>query len=830
MSNDLQFAFRTLSRAPGFTAVAILSLALGIGANTAIFSLLYQVVLQPLPVKDPQSLVSLQDDKYSFGWDRQDSNSKTFSFPMYQALRDRNQVFDGLIGRATFAADLSYYGNAIATGTELVTGNFFSVLGVRPLLGRLLLPSDDRVNAQENVVVLGYRFGSNHLGQRRAVLHQRVLINGHPMLIVGVAPSNFHSIVSGRDPDLYAPVSSSGLLDAFWTVKSGPDHYWLSLFGRLKPGVSEAQANASLSPLFLSIFRDELSQFKGVDAESRKKILLKTVKVQSAAQGFNQLQLEWQAPLTVLMAMVGLVLLMACINVANLLIARGAGREREFAIRLAVGATKFQVFRQLLVESLVLSCAGGLLGLFSSGVITRGLLHVVPSDVFSGWLSTQLNWAVLWFSFALALLTGLVFGFAPALQAVKPALALALKERTSGISASSSKGRFRRFLVAAQVCLSLVLLVGAGLFTRSVLNLLSSDPGFKIDRLVTFQVDPMLAGYTHTRSFALYRELGEKLESIPGVRSVARANLLPLGNAHMGNGISTTGNTADSAHNIDVSEEPVGPGYFHTLGIPLIAGRLFTEGDNGPSSHVMIVNETLAHKLFPSDSAIGHHVRMGSNNEDFEIVGIVKDSKFNGLRQMSERLMYIPDEREDITFTTQSIFFLRTSGKEQSVMTAVPKIVKRLDPSLPVSSLTTMKDFVDNTIYTDRLMAILAIAFGVLATTLAAVGLYGIISYAVTRRTQEFGIRLALGAERGNIVGLVIREIAWLVAIGIFIGLPASYGLGILIESQLFGIRSYDPLVLLGATLVLIVSAALAGLLPTLRAMRIEPTQALRYE
>ncbi|HEY1214190.1 MAG TPA: ABC transporter permease [Bryobacteraceae bacterium] len=830
MVNDILFAFRTLRRSPGFTAVAILSLALGIGANTAIFSLLYQVVLRSLPVRDPQSLVVLRDDSFSFGWNRRDSDCSVFSYPMYEALRDRNQVFDGLIGRAAFSANFSYNANAVSANAELVTGNFFDVLGVKPALGRLVLPSDDHSDAQEIVVVLSYRFWSHQLGQNPAVLNHRVLVNRHPMLVVGIAPPGFHGVISGRDPDLYAPINAVGLFDPNWTTRALPDHYWIALFGRLKPEISEQQANAKLLPLFRSTLREELPQFKNASASDRQRILAKTLAVQPAAQGFNQLQLRWETPLLVLMVMVGMVLLMACVNVANLLMARAAGREREFAIRLAVGATKFQVFRQLLIESLVLSFAGGLFGLLLSGALTAGLLHLIPPDVLGSWLTAQINWSLLGFSFALAVVTGVLFGLAPALQAVRPELAHTLREKTSGISASSSQGRFRQSLVAAQVCFSLLLLIGAGLFTRSLVNLMNNDPGFQPDGLVTFSIEPTLAGYTSSQNSALRRQLGERLGSIPGVRSVARANLIPLGGNNIGNGISKPGVPFDREHILDVRENLVGPGYFHTLGIPLLAGRDFSDADTSSSQRVVILSEAVARRLFPGESPIGHQLRMGAEGTTVQVVGLVRDSKFEGLRDAPGKMVYVPDEQSDFAIALPTAFFLRTADNDRNVMTAVPKAVKQLDASLPVNGLTTMKDFVDNTIYTDRLMAILAIAFGVLATTLAAVGLYGIISYAVTRRTQEFGIRLALGAERRDIVRLVIREVAWLVGIGLVVGLPASYALARLIESQLYGIQAYDPFVLLGAVLVLAIAAALSGWIPTLRAMRIEPTQALRYE
>jgi predicted permease len=413
---------------------------------------------------------------------------------------------------------------------------------------------------------------------------------------------------------------------------------------------------------------------------------------------------------------------------------------------------------------------------------------------------------------------------------VRPELAQTLQEKTSGISASSSQGRFRQFLIAAQVCLSLLLLIGAGLFTRSLLNLLNNNPGFQPDGLLAFSIEPMLAGYNAGQTSALRRELEERLSTIPGVRVVARAALIPLGGNNIGSGIAKPGAAFDREHIIDVHENLVGPGYFRTLGIELLAGRDFSEADTSSSPRVVILSEALAHQLFPGESVVGHHLRMGAEGHDVQIVGLVKDSKFQGLRDAPGKMVYAPDEQSDLAEALPIAFFLRTAGNDRSAMTAVPKVVKQLDASLPVEGLTPMRDFVDRTIYTDRLMAILAIAFGVLATTLAAVGLFGIISYAVTRRTQEFGIRLALGAGRGDIVGLVIRDIAWLVGVGLMVGLPASYILARLVESQLYGIQPHDPFILIGAVLTLAGAAALAGWMPTLRAMRIEPTQALRYE
>jgi predicted permease len=504
MWNDIRFGLRTLRRSPGFALLAVLSLALGIGANTAIFSLIYQVVLRALPVTDPGSLVLLESDDYNFGWTRRDNNQTVFSYPMYTALRDRSQVFSGLLARVSFPATLAWRGNSVTAAAEVVSGNFFQLLGVPSSMGRLLLPSDDAHN-QAPVIVLSHGYWVGHLGADPNVLNTQISLNGKPALVVGVAPRGFRGLLTGRDPDFFAPLSMIGMISPGWDKSDQPDAYWLNVLGRLRPGVSPARADAMLLPLFRSVFQDELTQMKDVDADARKTILAKPLKVQPAAQGLNDLRTQWQTPLAVLMVMVGLVLLIACANVANLLIARATARQREIAIRLAVGATRWRLVRQLMAESGMLALAGGLLGLFLSETLTEGLLSLLPAGTAGGWLAAQLNVRLFAYSLGLSLLTGLLFGLAPALQAMRYGVAPALKEQTTGISTGGSRSRFRQALIVLQVAISLLLLVGAGLFTRSLANLLHTDPGFRVDRLVTFTIDPSL---TATRSNAGWRCFG----------------------------------------------------------------------------------------------------------------------------------------------------------------------------------------------------------------------------------------------------------------------------------------------------------------------------------
>ena len=829
MWNDLRFALRTLRRSPGFTVLAVLSLALGIGANTAIFSLLYQVVLRAVPVKDPGSLYSLESDDNNFGSTRRDNNLSVFSYPMYKALRDRNEAFSGLIARVGYPATLASGSEAVRTTAEVVTGNFFAVLGVEPALGRLLVPSDD-APGQNPVIVFSYAYWAGHLGADPRVLNSRMLMNGQPVLVAGVSPRGFRGLLTGRDPDFFAPMSMMGMISPGMDANDQVDFYSLNIVGRLKPNVSQKRANAMLLPLFRSVLRDELPQMKDVKEETRKKILARPITLQPAAQGLNQLRMQWQTPLVVLEVMVGLVLLIACANVANLLIARATARQREIAIRLAVGAARWQLVRQLMVESGILALAGGLLGLLLSQNLTQGLLGLMPEDAAGGWLNPQLDVRMLGYSVALALLAGLLFGLAPAMQAMRPGVAPALKEQTGGMSAGGSQSRTRQGLMVAQICLSLLLLTGAGLFTRSLLNLIHSDPGFRADHLVTFTLDPGLAGYTFERRIALFRELRQTLGALPGARASASAFLVPLGGWNWGDGVKAPGSRNASQESVSCSENSVSPGYFAALGIPLMAGRDFNANDTAKSANVAIVSAAFARFLYEGADPIGRHIHIGSNDADAEIVGVAGDSRISDVREKPPRLLYVPFEQGGDPFTRQSAFFVRTQGDEGSLMTAIRATVRQLDRNLPIERLTSMKLMIDDSIYRDRLVATLAMAFGALAAILAAVGLYGTISYSVARRTREFGIRLVLGAAPESLLLFVMREVGWLIAIGVAVGVPASYLLARFAESQFYGVQAHDPWALAGATLLIAIVGLVAGLAPAVRAMRIEPLDALRYE
>jgi predicted permease len=828
MWNDVRFALRTLRRSPGFTLVVVLSLALGIGANTAVFSLLHQVALRSLPVKDPSKLVSLQSDGPHFGWTRSDNRMTVFSYPMYAALRDHNEVFRGLIGRTSSPVTLSLGGEVTRAAAEVVTGNFFSVLGIEPALGRLITPEDDA--GQNPVIVLSHGYWAGRLGREPKVLNSRVLVNGHPVLVIGVAARGFQSLVSGQTPDFFAPVSLMPVITPGWHRTEQVSVYWLNLFGRLKLGISPEQADAALLPIFRGILHEHVQRMADLNEESRKAMLTKPIRTQPASQGINVLRDEWQSPLIVLFVMVGFVLLIACANVASLMLVRATARQREIAVRFALGASGWQVARQLMLESLALALAGGLLGLFLSGVLTEGILKLLPDNVAGDWLTANTDLRLFAFCMVLGTATGVLFGLIPALRALKPDLAPTLKEQGSGLTAADHRSLSRQVFVAAQVCLSLLLLVGAGLFTRTIVNLMSTDPGFRADHLVTFSLDPSLSGYLRSRAFGLFRELEDRLRALPQVKSVARAAFSPFGGHGFGTGVKAPGTRSASDTYVDCSFDAVGGGYFRTLGIPLLAGREFSSRDTEGSPKVAILNATFARFLYEDSDPVGRRIVLGSNEADMEIVGVVRDSKYGNIREKPERFLYLPYEQVDPEFVQQSAFFIRTQADEQQVMLAARTTAKQVAADVPIERISSMNLMLARSIYRERLLASLAIAFGVLATMLAAVGLYGAISYSAGRRTREFGIRLALGADPRNLLALVMREAALLVTIGIAAGLPLSYVLAGVVRSQLYGVAAHDAWTLIGATILIGAVSCCAALRPSLRAMRTEPIRALRHE
>ncbi len=833
MGHDLRFALRTLARSSLFTAVAVLSLALGIGANTSIFSLLDQVLYRSLPVRDPKSLVVFHVDDHSSGSSSSDNNQSVFSYPMYQDLRDRdrNRVFSGVVARAHAPVSVSWNGQTERARAEIVSGNLFEVLGVSAVLGRAFTPEDDGAPGAHPVVMLSHDYWVRRFAGEPGVLNAKVAINGHPMIVIGIAPAGFRGVLSGDNPEVFAPIAMKREITPTWDGLTDRQTRWLNILARLKPGVSPEQAQAAVQIVYRPILEAQVKQFPERSKRADRLILNQKLELQPAAQGINQLRQEWEKPLVALMALVGLVLLIACANVANLLLARAASRRREMAIRLALGAGRSSLLRQLLIESLVIALAGGLLGLLVSAWTTSALLRILPADATGGWIAATLDVRLLVFTLALSTFTGLLFGLAPALQSGRTEVASTLREQPAALASAGGGARIRRVLVVAQLALSLLLLVGAGLFARSLFNLRRVDPGFRTERLLTFAIDPALNGYTKERGFALFRDLQERLGRLPGVVAAGAASPGPLTHSNRGSNITVEGYQAREDEDMDVSRHAVSPGYFRALGTPLVRGREVTERDIASPDKVVVVNEAFVRRFFGDANPLGRHMMWGASNKrlpDMEIVGVVRDFKHNSLREAPKPAVYSTYTNEDSLGRME--FYVRGERDTATLGAQIRRLVQQLDAGLPVFDMQPVEIQVAESIQVDRLIAILSCAFGVLATLLAAVGLYGVVAYTVARRTAEIGIRVALGAVPRDVLWLVMKDVGTLVVFGLAIGLPVALALGRLVESQWFGLKAADPVIYAGASLALMMVAALSGLIPGSRAARIDPIDALRHE
>jgi predicted permease len=831
MGHDLRFALRTLTRSPLFTCVAVLSLALGIGANTSIFSLLDQVLYRSLPVRDPGALVVFHVDDHSSGMSSSDNSESVFSYPLYRDLRDRNAVFSGVMARAGVPVSVSWNGQTERARAEMVSGNLFDVLGVSAAIGRVLTPEDDGAPGARPVVMLSHDYWVRRFAGEPGVLNVKVAINGHPMIVIGVAPAGFRGVLSGENPEVFVPIAMKREVTPTWDGLTDRQARWLNIVGRLKPGISPERAQAAIQTVYRPILEAQVKQFPERSRRANQMILAQKLELQPAAQGINQLRHAWEKPLVALMALVGLVLLIACANVANLLLARAASRRREMAIRLALGAGRGSLVRQLLTESLVIALGGGLLGLLVSVWTTSALLRILPADATGGWIAATLNVRLLLFTLALSTFTGLLFGLAPALQASRAEVASTLRQQSAALASAGSGARVRRILVVAQLSLSLLLLVGSGLFARSLFNLLHVDPGFRTERLLTFAIDPALNGYTTERGFALYHDLQERLTRLPGVVAAGAANPGPLTHSNRGSNITVEGYQAREDEDMDVSRHAVSPGYFRALGTPVARGREITERDLSSPDKVVVVNEAFVRRYFGDANPLGRHMMFGASNRrlpDREIVGVVRDFKHGSLRETPKPAVYSSYTNEDSLGRME--FYVRGDRDTGALGAQVRRLVQQMDAGLPVFDMQPVEIQVEESIEIDRLIAILSCAFGLLATLLAGIGLYGLVAYTVARRTAEIGIRVALGAVPRDVLWLVMKDVGTLVILGLAIGLPVALALGRLIESQLFGLKAADPAIYAGASLALVLVAALSGLIPSSRASRIDPIDALRHE
>ncbi|MDE3195087.1 MAG: ABC transporter permease [Acidobacteriota bacterium] len=831
--NVFRYAFRTLLKSPGFCALAVLTLGLGIAANTAIFSLFYQVLLRSLPVNQPERLVVFHVDKFGLPGNNSSDNSETvFSYPMYRALNSGIDAFQGIAIRTGTSAQLLVNGQAERVRTEVVSGNFFEVLGVRPQAGRLISPSDDRKGAGNAVAVLSYDYWLKRFGGGAAPLNQAVSISGAAFTIVGVAPEGFRGIMSGSSPEIYLPLSLIGAVDPNWSNYDRPSMSRFTILGRLAPGITRDRAQAELQPVFASAVRDELTELKVTSERNRQRLTGKRLELASAAQGLNELEHHWRKPLNALASMVGLLLLIGCANLANLLLARGAARSRETSIRLALGAGRGRIFSMLLAESFLVAVGGAAAALLLAPALTWGVLRLLPPDQTGGWLAGSVSAPVFIFCTLLMALTGLVSGIAPAWQSARTGASSVLGDRTAATGAGHLSPRVRQGLVAGQLALSLVLLSTAGLFGKSLINLMQHDPGFRAENVLTFSLDASEAGYTAERGLALYRNLLARFSALPDVSSVSLADATPFSGNESSTNVTIEGYNAADGEDMNADTNAVGPAFFRTLGTPLIAGREFTAGDNESGPKVAIINQAFVKRFLPNRNPIGLKMERGAGHPpDLEIVGVVPDMDNQTLREKVLPTYYLAfDQSNAKAKSFGATFLIRSGGDVDTLTSAVRALVAQNDRTLPVFDIITMEARVSNSIYSDRLLAALTTAFGLLAVILTAVGLYGVISYIVGRRIPEIGIRMALGATGASVARLVLQEVGILAGLGALAGTLGAFATTKAVQSMLYGLGGFDPLILAGTILILGAVALSAGAIPAWRAAKVQPLTALRHE
>jgi predicted permease len=834
---DAHNALRQLRKSPAFTLTVIVTLALGIGANTAVFTLFDQALLRMLPVERPKELVrfnwtgGFSGGDTEFGGDR----SNFFSYPMYKDLRDRNQVFQGVLAADWAIAGVSWRNQAENKEAEIVSGNTFQLLGLKPALGRLLTPQDDTAKNANPVVVLSYDYWRTRFGASRDVVGQTVLINGRSFTILGVAPENFHSVIGGFKPGVFIPMSMVETVlpwMAQFDILNNHQFVWMTLVARLKPGVTISQAEASLGPLWHSLRAYELSLYSWHNPRFTKEFLDDSqLKVMDDSTGFSPNRIELKTPLIILMSMAGLLVAMCTINVATLLLLRAAGRAREMSMRYALGAKRNRIVSQLLVEGGLLGLAGAAAGLALAPVVAAALVRLMtkanPGDEP---YSSAIDVRVLLFTLGVALVISLLFSIAPVFHFLRPDLANTLRQNAG--TASKNSQRFRKLAVGAQIALSVLLLGCGGLFVRTLDNLRHQSVGFDTSHLTTFWLDPSSSGYGDDRAPQIIIRALDALRGIPGAVSVAATEDSELTGDSEGSSYSVEGYHPTEDDTMRMEQPWITPGYFATLKQPLLVGRDFTFADVQGAPQVAIVNLAFAKRFYGSArNAIGRMITGGGGpnlHYDTVIVGVVGDVKHKNLRTEMGDAVYRPYLQSPHPLGAQ--IYVRSAQAPEIVLAAIRQAIHRLDPALVVDGLRTMETQVDMSASNERALAFLAIGFSALAMLLAAVGLYGVLAYSTEQRTREIGVRLALGAPRSNVVALVVREMSLIAAIATIVALPAVIALAHLFRSQLYGVAAFDPFSLTAATIVAALMLALAATVPARRAASIDPMRALRTE
>lgn len=834
LMQDLRYALRQLRRSPGFAITAVLTLALGVGANSAIFSLLDQALLRSLPVRDPQQLVILEGTGKA--WDGSASShggdpESYFSYPMYRDLRDRSTVFQGLTATTTNALGLIRQGQSDAVDAEFVSGNYFSLLGTRAALGRLLTPSDDSVSGNHQLAVVSYNYWHDKLGADPSVVNETVELNGVPVQIVGVAAPNFQSAVWGQTPAVFVPMALLPQADAR-RLTALTDHRskWLNIIGRLHEGATPQQAEAQIAPLWHALRADELKALGTRSPRFVNDFLTDSrLKLLPGARGLSYRRESLQMPLLVIMGMAFLVLLIASVNVASLLLVRSSGRVREFALRYALGATATRVISQLLLEGLVLGVAGAVAGVLLAPVAMHGIARQLVDAGDVTYFSSNVDARLLAFSFAVAILVSGLFSIAPALQLLRPDMISALKQQVG--TGSAARVGFRRVVVGLQIGLSVLLLMGAGLFTQTLRNLRHADVGFDTSHLLTFTTVPQMAGVSQETTPALFDQMLQRLSALPGVTGVAATDSPELANSDRGTNVTVQGYTPPPDEDLDVSYAAVSAGYLTTLRVPIIAGRDFEPTDDLQHPLVAIVNESFARHYYGSaTAAIGRQMaRGGGKNVDWrQIVGVSRDVRHTSPRDAAKITFYMP--LKQAPKTSQITMYLRTSAAPLQTAHLAQTTMHDLNPGLALVDLWDMDQQIDSELSNERMIELLAVAFSVLATVLAGVGLYGVLAFSVSQRTREIGIRMALGSTRSMVARLVLVDVVWLAGAGIAVAVPTALLAARSLRSQLYGVSATDPLSALAAVLLIALVSLAAALLPARRAASVHPNTALRTE
>ncbi len=837
---DIRYSLRIMAKSPGFTTVAILSLALGIGANTAIFTLINNLMLKSLPVTHPEELVAFgQEFGGGIVTGIPAGPMDLFHYDFYQQLQQRQTFFQGIAAYASFPSQVSVRSNASANASatqavsHLVSGNFFSVLGAEPLLGRTLLPSDAESPGRNPVAVVSYRYWQQSLSAAPSVIGSSIVIDGTPFTIIGVMPPKFYGVdLNEESPDMWLPLTMQVEATLSPTLLTPRSLRWLHLMGRRKPGADIAQAQSWVTAQTQRYLSDR--EGNNLTPDKVQKIQKTFVQLLPGASGISTIRILYEQPLHILMGVVILVLLIACANLANFLLAKAASREREFSTRLALGSTRGRIVRQILTETLLLSFIGGALGLLLAFWGTRFLINFVVGDARNTALSAKPDLHVLAFTLGLSTLTALLFGIAPALRISRISVAPALTSnaRTAASSGGRSSRLLPNLLVTTQVMLSIMLLVGAGLFLRTLYNLQNQDFGFNRTSVLLVQTNTKLAGYQPEQLNGLHDKIMTRLSALPGVQSVAISGVPAINAGNWNSPIDVKGYTPAPDDDFTTLLNRVSSGYFRTLDIPIMQGRAIEPGDTANSPKVVVINQNLANHFFPKGDAIGHRFTVGdpSVKGEWEIVGIAHDTKYGSPREDHRPMAYLPVAQLTGDDKYAYAIQIRTTNDPITAAPAVRAALAEVDPALPVLEVRTLKQQVDNLMAREILISQLSVFFSLLALSLACIGLYGVMTYNVVRRTNEIGVRIALGAQSPSVLWMILKESLILLAIGITIGIPATLLATRAIRSQLFGLSPTDPFTFLAAALTISVVTLIAAWFPARRATKIDPIIALRYD